>query len=83
MFRNQQIAKQNCICPAYLLNRIVQPLLMTGVSTGDLFVQSLGYQMFCHPQTMMDLYLVTWVLFWLASLLATPRAWENVMPPRR
>ncbi|MEL7361538.1 MAG: hypothetical protein AAFN13_05665 [Bacteroidota bacterium] len=26
---------------------------------------------------------LTWVLFWLASLMATPRAWENTMPPRK
>ncbi len=26
---------------------------------------------------------VTWVLYWVSSLVWTPRAWENVMPPRK
>lgn len=26
---------------------------------------------------------LTWVLYWFSSLLATPRAWENTMPPRK
>ena len=26
---------------------------------------------------------MTWVLYWLSTLLWTPRAWENTMPPRR
>jgi len=26
---------------------------------------------------------LTWILYWLSSLVWTPRAWENTMPPRR
>ncbi len=26
---------------------------------------------------------LTWVLYWISSLVWTPRAWENTMPPRR
>lgn len=26
---------------------------------------------------------MTWVLYWVSSLVGTPRAWENTMPPRR
>ena len=26
---------------------------------------------------------LTWVLYWLSTLIGTPRAWENTMPPRK